>query len=128
MTGRTWDDPGGPMVEPPPDEEIGRRARAIIDRLDAQTRRVMEIQGRRVSDRLAREATERGDRISASHAVSAAHRWGERPRPRDEVDRARASVNGRVDERLLALYRGGSTSHDDDELTPEDSDVQEQVQ
>jgi hypothetical protein len=78
MSGRSWDDADGPMVEPPPDVALEQRARDILARLDSTTAGVLRVQGRHVSDRLAREAADRRARIEASHAVSAASRWGDR--------------------------------------------------
>jgi len=54
--GRTWDDEGGPMVEPEP-TGVEARVRAVLGRLDAVTARVLEAQGRHVSARLAAART-----------------------------------------------------------------------
>jgi hypothetical protein len=78
MAGRSWDDADGPMVEPEPDAVLEARARDILARLDPTVAGVLRVQGQHVSDRLAREAADRRSRIEASHAVSAASRWGDR--------------------------------------------------
>src|SRR5690242_3831841 len=58
--GRTWDDERGPMVEPEP-VEIDQRVQAVLARLDEVTARVLEVQGRHVSDRLVQERAHQED-------------------------------------------------------------------
>lgn len=106
MTGRTWDDPGGPMVEPEPDPQLETRIHAVLAGLDDTTRQILTVQGRRVSDRLAAETKERRDRIESSIAMSdyIAARPGRYGQPTAaEMERRRSTFNGVLDERHLAL-------------------------
>lgn len=103
---RTWDTPGGPMVEPPPDPAIQARVDTTLAGLDDTMLHVLEQQGRHVSERLAAEARERRDRIESSNAMSeyvAAHpgRYGQPTAA--EMERRRSTFNGALDQRHLAL-------------------------
>jgi len=104
---RTWDDDGGPMVEPPPDPALQARVDAALAGLDDTTRRILTVQGRRVSDRLAAEAQARRDRIESSIAMS---EYLQETRPNrhneptaEQLERLRSTFDGALDERHLAL-------------------------
>lgn len=104
---RTWDTPAGPMVEPPPDPAIDAAVHAALAELDDTMLRILEQQGRHVSDRLAAEAQQRRDRIDSSIAISEyvkAHHPDRHNQPTAaELERRRSTFNGHLDERHLAL-------------------------
>lgn len=86
-----------------PVEDIHRQALDILARLNPGAARVMETQGRHVSDRLAAERQDRRDRIDASQAISAA-------RPREDSGRFRAmsrTAERRNEIRAAARPRAG---------------------
>lgn len=111
---RTWDDDHGPMVEPEPDVVLEARARDILNRLDPTVAGVLRVQGQHVSDRLAREAAERRARIDASHAVSAASRWGDRL-PGD-FRSARAAAEDQYTPRSDMSDHAASTRHGQEQV------------
>lgn len=69
---RDWSDKDGPLMDPSPLDELDRRIKAILARLDPDTRTVMNVQGRREFERLADARQRRIDARESSHAISEA--------------------------------------------------------
>lgn len=69
---RDWSDKDGPLMDPSPLDELDRRIKAILARLDPDTRTVMKVQGRREFERLAELRQRRIDARESSQAISEA--------------------------------------------------------
>lgn len=93
---RDWDDKEGPLQGPSPVDELERRVRAVLERLDPDTAAVMEVQGRRELDRRAAARQHHADVRDASHAVASAYFEKSGPAEaqaaRQRIDRARAQL------------------------------------
>jgi hypothetical protein len=69
--GRTWNTPGGPMVEPEPPTWIDEQVRRILAELTPAARKILEVQGRYVSARIAAARTHQ-ERLTEGYQVAAA--------------------------------------------------------
>ena len=93
---RQWQDKESPLEDPSPVDELERRVRAVLARLEPDTAAVMEVQGRRELDRRAAARQHHADIRDASHAVHSAYYEKSGPAEaqaaRQRIDRARAQL------------------------------------
>lgn len=137
---RQWQDKEGPLQDPSPIDELDRRVRAVLARLDPDAAAVMQVQGRRELDRRAAARQHHADIRDASHAVAAAYFEQSGPAEaqaaRQRIDRARAQLAAQP-----TRWEGREHMTDDDraawqreawpdlpqQRTNDDTDVQEQI-
>lgn len=97
--GASWDDAGGPMVQPPPDAVVEERVQAALAHINSDEGRaagvadVVAHQGKQTADRLAEETARRRDLIEVSHDVAAA---AAEQRQRDLEDARAAAARERM--------------------------------
>lgn len=93
---RDWADKEGPLQDSSPVDDLERRVRAVLERLDPDTAAVMQVQGRRELDRRAAARQHHTDTRDASHAVASAYFEKSGPAEaqaaRQRIDRARAQL------------------------------------